>query len=122
MAPPAPRPASHADDELSRGRMRLNARWICEHTFVSELLIYDQHGGVARRIAMAQDQRDPTKWRLAEDVALGQGKSERAFIFLDGREPIPLAPSLFPTKYSRPQDGDPREGRAHHPGSGRPSR
>ena len=46
---------------------------------------------------MTQDERDPTKWRLAEPVTLGPGQSERAMIFLDGQEPTPLGPSLFPT-------------------------
>ena len=64
---------------------------------VSELLLYDEHGGVVRRVAMTRDEQDPTKWRLAEAVTLGPGESERAFIFIDGEEPAPLAPSLFPT-------------------------
>ena len=61
---------------------------------VSELVLYDQHGRVARRVAITQNEHDSTKWRLAEAVTLGLGESEQAFIVRDGQEPVPLGPSF----------------------------
>ena len=61
------------------------------------LEVYDQEGALVRSVPMTGDEQDPSKWHLAEDVALGGRHAETGVIrFVDGTSE-PLPPSLFST-------------------------
>ncbi len=61
------------------------------------LELYDQEGALVRSVPMTRDEHDPSKWHLAEDVALGGRHAETGVIrFVDGTSE-PLPPSLFST-------------------------
>jgi hypothetical protein len=59
------------------------------------LEIYDSEGRLVRSVVMTRDERDPSKWHLAEHVALGGPHAETAVIrFRDGTS-APLPQSTF---------------------------
>lgn len=61
------------------------------------LEVYDQEGALVRSVPMTRDEQDPSKWHLAEDVALGGRHAETGVIrFVDGTSES-LPPSLFST-------------------------
>lgn len=61
------------------------------------LEVYDQEGALVRSVPMTRDEQDPSKWHLAEDVALGGRHAETGVIrFVDGTSEV-LPPSLFST-------------------------
>ena len=55
------------------------------------LELYDQEGALVRSVPLTRDEREPSKWHLAEDVTLGGSHAETGVIrFLDGTsEPLP---------------------------------
>ena len=58
-------------------------------------MTHDHQGAMVRQVAMRRDKRDRSKWRLAEDVALGGLHAETAVIRFGDGTSEPLAGSLF---------------------------
>ena len=59
------------------------------------LEVYSYHGALVRIVAMTRDERDATKWHLAESISLGGPNAESAVIrFGDGTSQR-LARSMF---------------------------
>ena len=50
---------------------------------------------MVRQVVMRRDERDPSKWHLAEDVALGGRHAETAVVRLGDGTSEPLPPSMF---------------------------
>jgi hypothetical protein len=64
---------------------------------VNQLELYDRDGRLIRSISVGQDEKDATRWHLAEAVALGANQIESAVLrFGDGTSHA-VEPSLFPT-------------------------
>jgi hypothetical protein len=64
---------------------------------VNQLELYDRAGLLIRSVAVTQDEREATKWHLADPVALGANQIESAALrFSDGTSHS-VEPSLFPT-------------------------
>ena len=58
-------------------------------------MTHDHQSAMVRQVAMRRDKRDRSKWRLAEDVALGGLHAETAVIRFGDGTSEPLAGSLF---------------------------
>jgi hypothetical protein len=58
------------------------------------LEIYDRDGALVRSVAMVRDERDATKWHLAESVVLNGHGAERGVIRFGDGTSEPLAGSL----------------------------
>jgi len=59
------------------------------------LEVYDHQGSLVRGVPMTRDERDASKWRLAEDVALGGLRAETGVVrFGDGTSEA-LPASIF---------------------------
>ena len=50
---------------------------------------------MVRQVAMTRDERDPSKWHLAEDVALGGLHAETAVVRFGDGTSDPLPASMF---------------------------
>lgn len=64
---------------------------------MSQLELYDRDGLLVRSIAATKDERDPTKWILAEHVSFGDRRVETAVMRLGDGTSLQVAPSVFPS-------------------------